>query len=317
MAGLLLLAAVPARAQRKRVYRIGMLENVPIAANNGNLVEFHKGMQELGHAEGASYVVVYRSADGHPERFPALAAELVRQKVDVFVTRGTPAAIAAARLPGRIPVVAAALADPLETGVVASLEQPQGKLTGLASNTNDVGPKRMELLKALAPRMTRIGIVINSANPASAAAWQICEAAAPALRLKPEKVDARRAEDLVGAIEAASAEGIEGLLFGGSALSATNQAVAIEAVALHRLPAMYADRQFVEAGGLASYGAAYPNLYYRAASYVDKVLKGAHPGELAIGRPTKFEFVVNRRTARALELAIPPDLLLRSDDVVE
>jgi putative ABC transport system substrate-binding protein len=316
LAGLLVVAAAPLCAQPKRPYRIGMLETVPIGANNANLVEFHKGMQEAGYAEGSGYVVVYRSAGGRSERFPALAAELVRQRVDVLVTRGTLATLAAARA-GSVPVVAAAIADPEETGLVASLEAPGGTVTGLASNAGELGPKRAELLKALAPGMKRLGVLVNSRNPASAASWKAIEAAAGGLRLKTSMIEASRREALGAAIDAAARQGVDGLLIGIATLSPAEQARVIEVAAEHRLPAIYADRQFVEAGGLASYGASYPHLYYRAASYVDRILKGARPGELAMGRPTKFEFVVNRRTAHALGLAIPPDLLLRSDDVVD
>ena len=320
LASLLLLAAGRARAQAPqaaRVARIAMLDAVPIAANVANLAEFHKGMGELGYTEGASYVVLYRSADGRPERFATLARELARQKVDVFVTRGTQATLAAARLPGGIPVVASAIADPDEVGLVANLDAPGGKVTGLASNAAELGPKRMELLKALAPGMTRIGVLVNPDNPGSLASWKAMEAAAPGLRLKAAMVDSRKRDALPAAIEAAAHDGVDGLVVGIATLTAAEQARVIEITALHRLATIYADRQAVDAGGLASYGAAYGNLYYRAAGYVDKLLKGARAAELAMGRPTKFEFVINRRSARALGLAIPPDLLLRSDDVVE
>jgi putative ABC transport system substrate-binding protein len=316
LASLLILAAMPLRAQPARQARIGMLENLPIRANNANLVEFHKGMQELGYVEGTTYLVLYRAAQGRTKRFAALAAELVRQNVDVFLTRGTPAALAAAQA-GNVPIVATAIADPLETGLVASLEAPGGKLTGLASNANELGPKRMELLKALAPGMTRLGVFVNSRNPASLASWKVAEAAAPGLRLRAEMIDLRPSSDVPKVLGQAVRKGVDGLLVGMATLSPAMQSAVIETAALQRLPAIYADRQFVEAGGLASYGASYPNLYYRAAAYVDKILKGAKPGALAMGQANKFEFVLNRRTARSLELAIPPDLLLRSDEVVE
>ncbi len=317
LAGLLALAAAPLGAQPRRVYRIGMLEAVPIAASGRNLGEFHKGMRDAGYAEGTDYLVLYRSSEGRAERFPALADDLLRQNVDVFLTRGTLATIAAARARGDVPVVAAAIADALDTGFVASLDVPGGKVTGLVTNTSELGPKRIELLKALAPAITRLGVLVNPDNPASAASWKAVEAAAPGLRLKPQMIDTGKAADLASAIAGAAHDGIDGLLVGTVALAAASQSAVIEAAALHRLPAMYAERQFVEAGGLASYGVHYADLYYRAAGYVDRILKGAHPAELAMGRPSKLEFVINRRTAHALDLAIPPDLLLRSDDVVE
>jgi putative tryptophan/tyrosine transport system substrate-binding protein len=309
-----LLAAMcaPLAAQEKpRLFRIGMLETVPIGANNRNLVEFHKGLQELGYIEGQSYLILYRSAEGRTERFPQLAADLVKQKIDVFLTRGTPATLAALEAGGDVPVVASAIADPLETKL------PGGKVTGLTSNVNELGVKRMELLKALASGMTRVGALINPDNPASLASWKVIEGAAPGMRLKAEMIDVRKPEDLASAIQTAVKNGIDGLVVGIETLTAANQNLIIEYTARHRLPAIYAGRQFVEAGGLVSYGVSYPNLYYRAAGYVDKILKGAKPGELAMERPSKFELVINRNTARALDIAIPPDLLLRSDEIVD
>jgi putative ABC transport system substrate-binding protein len=312
--------SAPAAAQDKpapKLYRIGMLETVPIGANNTNLVEFHKGLQDLGHAEGQSYIILYRSAEGRTERFPALAADLVKQKVDVFLSRGTPATLAAKEAEGNVPVVASAIADPVETKLAASLQAPGGKVTGLTSNVNELGAKRMELLKAFAPGMTRVGALVNPDNPASLATWKVIEAMAPAMRLKAEMIDVRKPEELGAAIEGAVKQGVDGLIVGIETLASANQNLIIEFTARHHLPTVYAGRQFVEAGGLVSYGVSYPSLYYRAATYVDKILKGAKPGELAMERPTKFELVINRKTARSLDIAIPPDLLLRSDEVVD
>lgn len=317
LASLLVLAAAPLGAQTKRGYRLGMLETLPIAANNANLIEFHRGMRDAGYTEGADYLVLYRSSDGRADRFPALAEDLLRQGIDAFVTRGTLATLAAGRAPGDVPVVAAAIPDPLDTGLVASLEAPGGKVTGLVTNTSELGPKRMELLKALAPGMTRIGVLVNPANPASLASWKAVGAASRGLRLTARMIEMRRPEDLAAAITAAAREGVDGLLVGTAALPPASMSSLIETAALHRLPAIYAERQFVEAGGLASYGVHYASLYYRAAWYVDRLFKGARAGDLPMGRPSKLEFVINRRAAHALDLAIPPDLLLRSDDVVE
>jgi putative ABC transport system substrate-binding protein len=321
-ASLLLLALVcaPLAAQEKpavKLHRIGMLDTVPIGVNNKNLVEFHRGMQELGYVEGQTYMIFYRSAEGRAERFPQLAADLLKQKVDVFLTRGTPATIAAMELEANVPVVASAVADPVETKLVASLQQPGGKLTGLTSNVNELGAKRMELLKALVPRMTRVGALINPDNPASLASWKVIEASAPGLRLKPQLVEVRAPEQLGAAIEAAVMAGIDGLIIGIETLTSANQDLIIDFTGKHRLPAIYAGRQFVEAGGLMSYGVSYPNLYYRAAGFVDKILKGAKPGELAMERPNKFELVINRKTARSLEITIPPDIFLRSDEILD
>ncbi len=318
LAGALALTAAPLGAQRKPApKKIGMLETTPISANNVNLVEFHKGMQELGHQEGKTYLVIYRSAEGRAERFPALAAELARQKVDVFLTRGTPATIAARDVKSSIPVVASAVADPVDAKLVASLEKPGGKVTGLSSSVNELGAKRMELLKALAPSITRVGALTNPDNPASLATWKVIEGAAPALNLKAESIEVRKPEALEESLEAAVKNGVDALIVGLETLAQANQNYIIDFTARRGVPAAYAARNFVEAGGLVSYGVFYPNMYYRAATYVDKVLKGAKPAELPVERASKFELLINRKTARALKLTIPPDLFLRSDEVID
>ena len=305
LAGAAALAAAPLAAQERRQVRIGMLETVPIAANNSNLAELHKGLKDLGYEESKSYLVLYRSAEGRTERFPALAAELAKQKVDVFLTRGTPATLAARDTESGIPVVAAAIADPIE-GV-----------TGLTSNVAEIGAKRLEILKAVAPGVKRVGSIVNPDNPAALATWKVLEATAQTMNLKADMIDVRRPEELGTSLEAAVRNGVDGFVFGIETLTQAFQTLLIDAAARHRVPAVYAARHFVEAGGLMSYGVLYSNLYYRAASYIDKVLKGAKPTDLAIEKPNKFELVINRKTAHALKIVIPPDLFLRSDDVIE
>jgi putative ABC transport system substrate-binding protein len=305
LAGAVALAAAPLAAQEKRTFRIGMLETLPIAANNANLADLHKGLAELGYAEGKSYLVLYRSAEGHTDRFPALAAELVRQKVDVFLTRGTPATLAARDTESGIPVVASAIADPIE-GV-----------TGLTSQVAEFGAKRLELLKAVAPGVKRVGSIVNPDNPAALATWKVLEAAATAMNLKAEMIDVRKPDALPASLEAAAKNGVDGFVFGIETLTQTNQALLIDFAARNRLPAIYAARHFVEAGGLMSYGVLYSNLYYRSASFIDKILKGAKPTDLPVQKPTKFELVINRKTVHAMKIVIPPDLFLRSDEVIE
>jgi putative ABC transport system substrate-binding protein len=303
LAGAMALAAAPLAAQERRQVRIGMLETVSIAANNGNLAELHKGLQDLGYEEGKTYIVLYRSAEGHTERFPALAAELVRQKVDVFLTRGTPATLAA-RDTESAPVVASAIADAID-GV-----------TGLTSNVAEIGAKRLELLKAVAPSTKRVGSIVNPDNPAALATWKVLEATAPSMNLKADMIDVRKPDELAASLDAAVKAGVDSFVFGIETLTQTHQALLIEFAAKSRTPAVYAARHFVEAGGLMSYGVLYSNLYYRSASYIDKVLKGARPTDLPVEKPTKFELVINRTTAHAQKIAIPPDLFLRSDDVI-
>ena len=320
LASALAFAAAPLAGQEKpaaKLYRIGMLEAVPIAASAFNLGEFHRGMKELGHEEGRTYLVLYRSSEGRAERFSVLAGELAKQGVDLFLTRGTPATLAARDTESGIPVVASAVADFVEAKLAASLEKPGGQVTGLTSQVNELGAKRMELLKALAPGIQRLGALVSPDNPASLAIWKAIEAAAPDLRLKVEMIDVRKAEELDARLDAAVKAGIDSLIVGVDALTQANANQVVDFTLRQRLPAAFVARTFVESGGLLSYGVYYPNLYYRAASYVDKILKGAKPGELAIDRPTKFELVINRKTARALKLVIPPDLFLRSDEILD
>ena len=320
LAGALALAAARLAAQEKpasKLYRIGMLESVPISAASINLGEFHRGMKELGHEEGRTYLVLYRSSEGRAERFAPLATELARQGVDVFLARGTPATIAARDTESGIPVVASAVADPLEAKLAASLEKPGGLVTGLTSQANELGAKRMELLKALAPGIKRLGALVNADNPASLAIWKAIEAAAPELKLSVEMLDVRQPEELEGRLDAAAKAGVDSLIIGVEALAQAMVNQVVDFTLRQRLPSAFASRTFVEAGGLLSYGVYYPNLYYRAASYVDRILKGAKPGELPIERPLKFELVINRKTARALKITIPPDLFLRTDEIID
>jgi putative tryptophan/tyrosine transport system substrate-binding protein len=319
LAGALALAAARLAAQEKpaKLYRIGMLESVPIGAASIHLGAFHRGMTELGHEEGRSYLVLYRSSDGRAERFASLATELARQGVDVFLTRGTPATMAARDTESGIPVVASAVADPIEAKLAASLDKPGGLVTGLTSQANEIGAKRVELLRALAPGIQRLGTLVNPDNPASLAIWKATEAAAPELKLSVEMIDVRTPEELEARLDTAVKAGVDSLIIGVETLAQAMVNQVVEFTMRQRIPSAFASRSFVEAGGLLSYGVNYPNLYYRSASYVDRILKGAKPGELAIERPTKFELVINRKTARALKITIPPDLFLRSDEIID
>ena len=311
--GLLGLAPLLARAQQRRVYRVGVLETTSLRLNVENFDRFRKGMEERGYVEGPSLVILYRSAEGNTERFDELAAELVKQKVHLILTRGTPATLAARRATATIPIVMAAVADPVESRLVASLARPGGNITGLTTASAELVPKRLELLKALAPKMTRVAAYANLANVAAAATWKDVEAAARAMGLEALLLDVRTPEQIAPAFAEAVRQGAQGLVVGIETLSQSNRNAIVELAAQHRLPAMYSAREFVEAGGLMSYGVSYPDLYYRAAGFADRILKGASPAELAIERPLKFAFAINRRTAKALDLVIPPDILLRAD----
>jgi putative ABC transport system substrate-binding protein len=312
--GLLGLAPLLARAQQRRVYRIGVLETASLSVNAENFDRFRKGLEERGYAEGPNLVISYRSAEGRTERFDALAEEMVRLKVDLILTRGTPATLAAKRATGSIPIVMAAVADPVESGLAASLQRPGGNVTGLTSATTELVPKRVELLKALVPKMTRVAAYSNLSNVAAAATWKEIEAAARTLGLEALLLDVRAPEQIAPAFAEAARRGAEGMIVG---IDQSNLKEVVGLAAKYRLPTMHSAREFVAAGGLMSYGVSYPDLYYRAAHYADRILKGAAPGELAIERPAKFALYINRRTARTLNLVIPPDLLLRSERILD
>jgi putative ABC transport system substrate-binding protein len=313
LASAAVLAPVLARAQSRKVHRIGVLETTSLRLNAENFDRFRKGMEERGYVEGPSLVMLYRSAEGRTERFNELAAELVRQKVDLILTRGTPATLAARRATSTIPIVMAAVADPVESRLADSLARPGGNVTGLTSATAELVPKRLELLKALAPKMTRVAAYANLANVAAAGTWREIEIAARGMGLEPQLLDVRAPEQISPAFDAAVRQGVQGLVVGIETLAQSNRAAIIELAARHRLPAIYSAREFVEAGGLMSYGVSYPDLYYRAAGFADRILKGAAPAGLAIERPAKFALSINRRTARDLGVVIPPDILLRAD----
>jgi putative ABC transport system substrate-binding protein len=320
IAGALAVVTAPLAAQEKpaaRVYRIGVLETVPMTMNLVNMKEFRKGMRELGYVEGPNLVIAYRSAEGRSERYAELAAELMRFKADAILTRGTPATLAAKNVAGAIPIVTAAVADPVESGLAETLEQPGGNVTGLTSVTRELTPKRIELIKALVPNLTRIAAYTNLSNIAAVSSWKDIELTARSMGLEPQLLDVRRPEQIASAFEEAVRQRADALIVGIETLTQSNRRAIVELAAQHRLPAMYSVKDFVEGGGLISYGVSYPHLYYRAAAYVDKILKGAKPGELAMERPAKFELVINRKTARALGLVIPPDLFLRADRVID
>jgi putative ABC transport system substrate-binding protein len=313
--GGLLAAPLGASAQQGgKVYRIGILEAIPVAQNTANLDALRKGLRDLGYVEGRNLVIDYRSADGRAERFPELAAELVRLKVDLIVTRGTPATNAAKRATETIPVVMAAM-RPL--AVVASLAQPSGNITGVTTFSTELTGKRIELLKELVPSISRVALLHNMSNPAAPPEWEETKTAARTLGLRAELLDVRDSGELTRAFDTAIRQRVDALVIGADGLTQMHQQTIVDLVARNRLPAAYPAREFVEAGGLMAYAVNYPDLYFRFASFVDKIFKGAKPGELPVEQPTKFVLMINLRTAKALGLTIPQSLLLRADEMIE
>jgi putative ABC transport system substrate-binding protein len=319
LAGGLALAVARSWAQDKaaaRVFRVGVLVPVERSANEANMEELKSGLKDLGYAEGQNLRLEYRSGDPRAERYTALAAELAALKVDAIVTNGTPATLAAKNARGNIPVVTVGVVDPVETGLVASLERPGANVTGIAVLTKELEAKRLELLKALAPSAKRVAAFMDMGNPAISAVWKAVEAAAPALGLEARLYDVRKGRKLPRAFDAALAQKAEAFIVRIGTLTDEERKTVVDLAARYKLPAIYPTRPFVDVGGLMSYGVNASHMYNRAAGLVDKILKGAKPGEVPMERPAKFEFVINRKTVRALNLVIPPDLLLRSDQVV-
>lgn len=292
-----------------------MLETIDTEANTVNLNAFRQGLRELGYVEGQNVVIEYRSADGRNERFPALANELVGLKVDLLVTRGTPAVLAAKFATKTIPVVMAAIGDPLLA--VTGIAHPGGNVTGFSAVVSDLSAKRVEMLKNAVPNMTRIAGLMNMGNPVVPPQWGEIEVAARSLGLASFLLDARKAEDLTGLFDEATRHRSDGIVVNLDSLMQANRRLIAELALRHRLPAIYAAREFVDAGGLMTYGPSYPDLYRRAAAYVDKILKGANPGDLPIQQPVRFELIINLKTAHAIGVQIPAAVLARADEVIQ
>ena len=318
LAGCLLAAPLAVEAQQAgKVYHIGMLETRSPTLNAANVDAFRQGMRELGYTQGQNLEIVYRSSDGRDERFPALVGELVRLKVDLILTRGTPAALAAKHATGSIPVVMAASGDPVGSGLVASLARPGGNVTGLSSGITESFPKRVGLLAELLPGLKRIVAILNMGNPVTPPQWDLVEASARSLGIESHLLDVRRPEDLRGAFDEATKRRAEALMVGLDGVTQANLRSIAELAAKHRLPSIYPAKDYAKLGGLMTYGSSDFHMYRRAAGFVDKIFKGAKPADLPVEQPTEWEFAINLKTAKALGLTIPPSFLQRADQVIE
>jgi putative tryptophan/tyrosine transport system substrate-binding protein len=307
-----------ARAQQAgKVWRVGMLDTTSATLNAKNIDAFKAGMNVLGYVEGQNLVIDYRSADGRLERLPALVTELIDLRCDVIVTRGTPPALAARNASRTIPIVMASIGEPVEAGLVQSLSRPGGNVTGLSAFVTQLTQKRIEIIKELAPRITRIGALDNVGNASVPAQWDETKLAAQTLGLEALMFDVRRPEDIAPSFDAAVAKAVDAFAVGNDSVVIASRHQIAALAARHRLPAIYATREYVDAGGLISYAAHYPDLYRRAASYVDKIFKGAKPANLPVEQPTKLEIVINLKVANTLGITVPPTLLARADEVIE
>lgn len=304
-------------AQDRRTYRIGILETVPADQNAANLDALRRGLRERGYVEGQNLQIDYRSATGQADRFPTLADELLRAGVDLIVTRGTPAARAAKAATTTVPIVMAAIGEPLGVGVVASLARPGGNVTGLSAYVTELAGKRVELLKQTFPSTLRIGFMQNMGNPVSPPQWETTQAAAKTMGVSATLFDIRNVPAINDAFALIQDQSIDALSVGIDALIQANAELIVRLAAKYRLPAAYPSREFVDIGGLLSYGPSYPDLYFRAAGLIDKIFRGAKPGDLPVEQPIKLELVINLKTAQALGHAFPQALLARADEVLD
>lgn len=295
--------------------RIGFLL-VAVSPDSKEVQAFRQGLEEAGYAEGRDVSFEWRSAEGDYSRIPKLAAELVQNKMEVIVVDSTATAQAAKRATSTIPIVMAVAGDPIGSGLVDSLARPGGNVTGLSTMTLDLAAKRLQLLKELTPKLNRIAVLWNPAMPWHVTAIADLKAAAPSLSVDLSFVDVRTPEDFGGAFQAASQGRAQAVLILGSPPLWTHRKALLTLASNARLPVMYGARAFADEGGLMSYGPNFRAMYHRSAAYVDRILKGVKPSELPIEQPSKFELVVNLKTAKALGIAIPDSILVRADDVI-
>jgi putative ABC transport system substrate-binding protein len=302
---------------QKKIYRVGFLGN-STAALEANLIEpFREGLRGNGYIEGHNIQIEYRWAAGAYQRFPALIAELIAAKVDVIVTAGTPATLAVKKATTTLPIVMIAVGDPVGTGIVSSLRRPGGNITGLTSISPELDGKRLELLREVIPGISHIAVLWNSVSPLQVVAERRTFAAARALDIKVLSVGAWTEEGIESSFAEIRGARPEALLVLADRLFLHHRKRIMGFAAEHRLPGVYAYRELVEEGGLMSFGPSYADMHRRAAYYVDRILKGAKPGDLPIEQPMTFELVVNLKTAKALGLTMPPEVMVRATQVIQ
>jgi putative ABC transport system substrate-binding protein len=304
-----------AHAQQPRLPTIGYLGSTTAASERSRTDAFVQRLRELGWVEGHTVAIEYRWGDGRSERFAEIAAEFVRLKVDVILATATAPALISKQATAVIPIVFGLAGDPLGTGLVAGLARPGGNVTGLTNQTVDLAGKRIEMLREVEPALRRLAILANANYPGAKPEIIEVEAAARTLALDVAIFEIRRSGDIAPAFDKLT--GSQALYVVGDTLLNSNRVRIAILAAAGRLPTMYVQREYVEAGGLMSYGTNIPSLFRRAAEYVDKILRGARPGDLPVEQPTKFDLVINLATAQALRLEVPPTLIARADEIIE
>ncbi|TMA90486.1 MAG: ABC transporter substrate-binding protein [Deltaproteobacteria bacterium] len=303
--------------QPGKVPRIGILPPGPISERVHLWEAFRQGLRKLGYVEGQNIILVFPSGEVKPERLPHLAAELVSLKVDVIVAAAIVAVQAAKEATKTIPIVMPVASDAVETGLVASLARPGGNITGLTLISSQLSGKRLELLKEVVPRLSRLAVLSNPTSAAVPPQMRETEVTARALGVQLQPLEVRGPDDFERVFQAATKERAGALITLDDALLFTQRTRIVKLAAKSRLPAIYGFREFVDAGGLMSYAANTSDMYRRAAAFVDKILKGAKPADLPVEQPTKFEFVINLKAAKQIGLTIPPNVLTRGDKVIK
>ena len=316
--GLLVVPFVSEAQQERKIRRIGYLDQGPAAGNRPYLEALRQGLRDLGWLEGQNIAVEARFAEGKTDQLPALAADLVRSKMDVIVTWSTPAALAAKRATTTIPIVIGFAADPVGSGIISSLARPGGNITGWTHLGLELRAKYLELLKEAVPQAVRFGVLWNPANQVHKPSLNVIEVAAQRLRVELHLAAVRDAEGIESAFSALVAKRVEAIVVFPDGMFVAQRPAILALAARHRLAAMYGVLEYVEAGGLMAYGANLSDMHRRvSAAFVDKILRGANPADLPVAQPTVYELAINLRTAAALGLTLPRSVLLRADHIVE
>ena len=304
-----------AQAQPNQTARIGILQSGSSSSSMSRIASFREGLRELGYVEGKNIKIDYRHAEGKTDQFAVLAAELIRLKPDVLVTSGSPGTVALMKATNKTPIVMAAIGDAVGNGFVKSLAQPGGNVTGLSFLDPDISTKRLELLKEAIPRVVRVALLRHVTSGKQS--LEATLAASRPLKVQVQVLEIQAPNEFDGAFMAAKKGGAEAINVLASPILFAYRKELVDLSAKHRLPGMYENKEFVESGGLLSYGANLDDLYRRAAVYVDKILKGTKPADLPVEQPTKFEFIINLKAAKQIGLTIPPNVLARADRVIK
>jgi putative ABC transport system substrate-binding protein len=318
LCSLLLAPCFPTQAQQPtKIPRIGFLVTNSLSVMSDRVEAFRQGLRDFGYVEGKNIIIEWRSAEGKPDRLPALVAELVHLKVEVIVTAGATSTRAAKEVTVTIPIVMTNDGDPVASGVVASLSRPGGNITGLSTLAPELSGKQLELLKQTIPKLSRVAVFGTSTRPGNAQSLKEVELAAKAFGVKLQYLDVLDPKDIETAFRAASKGRADAVLVLAGPVVFSQRTQFAELAVKSRLPAIYPQTEFTEAGGLMYYGANTPDLFRRAATYVDKILKGRTPADLPVEQPKKFEFIINLKAAKQIGLTIPPNVLVRADKVIK